>query len=127
MYQRRHMLEPHDTTLLANLANRISAAVQRPIQYMHMPVPPTRSDDAYFAPLAELQLHPETELYLGLVHASDGEHGTRKRMRSAERVVKRFGIASECGLGWEPPDSLVPLFRLYAACADAAADEATSE
>ena len=124
MYQRRHMLEPRDTAMLVNVANRISAAVQRPLQYIHMPVPPARSDDAYFAPLADLRLHAETELYLGLVHESDGEAGTRKRMRAAERLVQRFGIASECGLGWEPAESLIPLFRLYAACADAPAGRA---
>ncbi len=127
MYQRRHMLEPRDTTLLTNVANRTSAAVQRAIQYFHMPVPPARSDDAYFAPLTELRLHPETELYLGLVHGSDGEDGTRKRMRAAEHVVKKFGIASECGLGWEAPESLIPLFRLYAACASAPVDGATRQ
>jgi hypothetical protein len=119
MFQRRHMLEPRDTALLVDIANRISAAVQRSIEYIHMPVPPARSDEAYFAPLSDLRIHPETELYLGLVHASDGEAGTRKRMRTAEHVFERFGIASECGLGWEPPESLLPLFRLYAACTEA--------
>jgi hypothetical protein len=37
-----------------------------------MPVPKGRTDDAYFAPLDNLRLHPETKLYLGLVHRCDG-------------------------------------------------------
>ena len=80
-----------------------------------MPVPPNRSDAAYFAPLSRLRLHPETELYLGLVHLVDGVAGTRQRMAAAEMVVPHFGVASECGLGWEPAETLVPLLQLYAA------------
>ena len=38
-----------------------------------------RSDDQYFAPLAELALKPEPQLFLGLVHYTDGLEGTRKR------------------------------------------------
>jgi len=30
-------------------------------------------------------------------------------------VVPHFGVASECGLGWEPAETLVPLLQLYAA------------
>ena len=62
-----------------------------------------RDDDAYFAPLADLQLPAETELYLGLVHRQDGAEGaaaggrpparpricsrhTRRSLRSGESV-----------------------------------------
>src|SRR5271170_3585457 len=37
-----------------------------------MPVPRERDDVAYFAPLKVLKLHPRTELYLELVHRTDG-------------------------------------------------------
>jgi hypothetical protein len=115
MAARKHFREPEDTSRLVDLANRISSTVQRSIQWVHMPVPPNRSDAAYFAPLSRLRLHPETELYLGLVHLVDGVAGTRQRMAAAEMVVPHFGVASECGLGWEPAETLVPLLQLYAA------------
>jgi hypothetical protein len=40
-----------------------------------MPVPRDRSDDAYFASLDQLKLAPESRLYLGLVHYTDGVEG----------------------------------------------------
>src|SRR2546430_3323840 len=51
----------------------------------HLPVPRDRTDPAYYAPLAALRLRPETELYLGLVHATDGVEGSARRMEVARR------------------------------------------
>lgn len=69
----RHFKEPADTAKLVDIANAISAGVQRPIQWISMPVPRNRTDDAYFAPLRGLRL--QTQLYLGLVHVTDGPRG----------------------------------------------------
>jgi hypothetical protein len=44
-----------------------------------MPVPRNRDDHAYFLPLHDLRISPETELFLGLVHDSDGTEGARRR------------------------------------------------
>ena len=110
----RHFKQPEDTRLLTDLANRIVAGVQRPITWLHLPVPVDRSDDAYFAPLRDLRLDPETELYLGLVHDTDGVEGTRRRIEVARRVVPTFGVATECGLGRRPPESIPALLRLHA-------------
>jgi hypothetical protein len=62
-----------------------------------MPVPIDRADDAFSAPLGNLQLGTGTELYLGLVHARDGD-GTAGRMAAAGKHVSAFGVASECGI-----------------------------
>ena len=43
---------------MVELANLIASRVQRPITWMHMPVPIDRVDDAFFAPLAELSCIP---------------------------------------------------------------------
>jgi methionine synthase II (cobalamin-independent) len=95
----RHFVEPQDATKMTELANAISSAIARKIAWIHMPVPQERSDEAFFAPLKKLKLHRETELYLGLVHLSDGVEGTRRRMAAASKYVKRFGVATECGMG----------------------------
>src|SRR5215470_5197635 len=68
----RHVVEPIDTGDMVALANYLSRAISRPIQLIHMPVPRNRADDGYFAPLDRLELRPETELCLGLVHYTDG-------------------------------------------------------
>jgi hypothetical protein len=72
-----------------------------------------RSDDQYFAPLAELALKPESELFLGLVHYTDGLEGTRKRIAAAEKVVGNFGIATEYGLGRRRPETIPELLRTH--------------
>jgi hypothetical protein len=110
----KHFKEPADTTLLVKIANAISADSPRPIQWIHMPVPKERDDSAYFAPLKGLKLRPETRLFLGLVHPGDGIEGTRRRMAMAERFVKDFGIATECGFGRRPPETVPALLRVHA-------------
>ena len=109
----QHFKAPEDTSNLVEVANALSSSVKREINWIHMPVPRDRSDDAYFAPLANLRLHPETELYLGLVHFTDGVEGTRRRVASAQRVVADFGIATECGLGRRPAETIPDLLRIH--------------
>src|SRR6185312_9861903 len=75
----RHVVEPNDMGDMVSLANRLARAIARAIQLIHMPVPRDRTDDAYFAPLAGLELKAGTELCLGLVHYTDGVAGTRQR------------------------------------------------
>lgn len=94
----KHLIEPFDTTKLVEFANLIIDNTLRPIGYFHMPVPIDRDDDDYFQPLEGLRLPPETELYLGLVHAGDGAAGTKKRMAVARKYFAEFGIATECGM-----------------------------
>lgn len=111
----RHFKEPEDTARLVEIANGICDGVSRTINWIHLPVPRDRTDEAYFAPLRNLRLHPETELYLGLVHQTDGVEGTRRRIATAQRVVPRFGVATECGLGRRPPETIPDLLRTHAA------------
>ena len=94
----RHFVEPTDATKMVEFANLIHGVANRPITWVHLPVPIDRTDDAFYMPLRELHLDPETELYLGLVHARDGVAGTRRRMEVAKKYVADFGIASECGI-----------------------------
>jgi methionine synthase II (cobalamin-independent) len=114
----KHVVEPTDTGLMVGLTDKLSQRIGRSIEWVHMPVPIGRNDDAYFAPLKDLRLRPETELYLGLVHHSDGAAGTRARIAAAEKVVKDFGIATECGLGRRDPATLPELLRIHAEVAD---------
>jgi hypothetical protein len=94
----KHIVQPKDATKLVEVANGLVQAVKRPITYIHVPVPIDRTDDAYFKPFADLKLHGDTELYLGVVHWQDGVEGTRKRIAAAQRHVRDFGVASECGI-----------------------------
>jgi hypothetical protein len=111
----RHFKEPDDMTRLVDIANAITSGVQRPVQWISMPVPRNRADDAYFAPLRDLRLPDATELYLGLVHLTDGADGTRQRIEAARRATDRpFGVATECGFGRRPAQTIPELPRIHA-------------
>jgi hypothetical protein len=92
----------------------LSAALNRRLDFLHVPVPRNRDDDAYFEPLKDLALAPETELYLGLVHYTDGVEGTLRRMATADRHLKTYGIGTECGFGRRPPETVRPLLEIHA-------------
>lgn len=94
----RHFLEPLDAGRMVEVCNAFAQNVRHKIAYVHLPVPIDRSDDGYFEPLKDLSIDPATEIYLGLVHGADGAEGTRRRIATASRHVKDFGIATECGM-----------------------------
>jgi len=113
--QHRHFTEPADATRLVEIADALSASLGRPLNWLHVPVPRGRTDDAYYAPLRELRLRPETELYLGVVHYTDGIAGTARRIEAARRCAPGFGIATECGWGRRAPSTLPELLRIHRA------------
>jgi hypothetical protein len=110
----KHAVEPMDMGDMVDVADRLCADIKRTIELIHMPVPRDRSDDAYFAPLARLRLRPETGLCVGLVHYTDGVAGTRKRLAAAERHIRDFSIATECGFGRRDPATIPELLRIHA-------------
>jgi hypothetical protein len=98
----QHFKQPDDARKLVEMANGISAAARRRVDWIHLPVPRDRDDAAYFEPLRDLDLQPGCELYLGLVHYTDGVEGTDRRVATARRFVSDFGVATECGMGRRP-------------------------
>jgi hypothetical protein len=117
-WEHKHPRDPVNAGAMVEMANALAQRVQRPIDWLHMPVPRDRADDAYFAPLADLKLQPRTKLFLGLVHYTDGVEGTRKRMQAADRFVTDYGIATECGLGRRVGQDILELLRIHQHVAD---------
>lgn len=113
--EHRHFKEPADAGKLVDVANGIAAGISRPLNWVHMPVPRDRNDAAYFEPLRQLSLPAESELYLGLVHLTDGAEGTRARIATAQGIVEQFGVATECGFGRRDPATIPDLLDLHAA------------
>lgn len=110
-------LAPEDATSLVGLANGIAERVERAVQWIHMAVALERAGEAWFAPLGQLRLHPETRLVLGLIDERDGEAGNAERIAAARRVVPRFGLATPCGWGSRAAEAIPELLRLHAAAA----------
>jgi hypothetical protein len=113
----QHFTQPTDAAILVRVANALVDGLDRPLNWLHLPVPRERDDEAYYAPLADLRLAGDTELYLGLVHRTDGMEGTQRRIAAASKVVPAFGISTECGLGRRPPETVPGLLDLHAAVA----------
>ena len=113
----QHFTQPTDAAILVRVANALVEGLDRPLNWLHLPVPRERDDEEYYSPLADLRLGVETELYLGLVHRTDGMEGTQRRMAAASKVVATFGISTECGLGRRPPETVPELLELHAAVA----------
>jgi hypothetical protein len=114
----KHAAEPTDMGDMVEFTNRLMRGLTRPVQMVHMPVPRDRPDEAYFAPLRQLKLTPETQLCLGLVHHTDGVDGTRRRMATADKFVRDYSIATECGFGRRDPATIPELLRIHAQAAE---------
>ena len=108
----RHFVEPHSLENATRIATASVQAIERTIDFCHIPVPRGRHDDAYFAPLADWPEHAG-KLFLGLVHHTDGVKGTKRRLATAKRYINNFGIATECGFGRRPRETLPELMRIH--------------
>jgi hypothetical protein len=118
----RHLIEPENLALSVRMANLAIARSNRSVDWVHMPVPIARGDDAYFAPLRELQIG-DAEVFLGLIHLHDGIEGSLTRARAARRYLSRFGVAAECGLGRRGRDTLAEVLRIHREVAEHLAED----
>jgi hypothetical protein len=109
----KHFKEPDDTAKLVEVANAVTARATRDIDWLHLPVPKERDDERYYAPLRNLKLKAETELYLGLIHLSDGVAGAQRRIAAARSAIDDFGVATECGFGRRASGTIPELLKLH--------------
>jgi hypothetical protein len=108
----RHFIEPESLALSVRMANLAIAHSGRRVDWVHMPVPIGRGDDAYFAPLSDLA-SGATRIFLGLIHRHDGVDGALTRAKAARHYLARFGVAAECGLGRRQPETLAALLTIH--------------
>jgi hypothetical protein len=115
----KHFFDPVTARHLVDIANAIAGAVKHPIAYFHLPVPLSRATDDFFVPMRDFTLAPETEIYLGLIHAVDGIEGANKRIELARKYVLKFGVATECGFARaRKPDVVRRLLAIHAGVAE---------
>ena len=114
----QHIIEPENLATCVSFANAISEGTSRTLNWVHMPVPRKRDDQGYFESLERLNLEPDCELYLGLIHHTDGVEGTQKRLKTAEKFISNFGVATECGFGRRPEQTIPALLEIHAQVAD---------
>jgi hypothetical protein len=115
-----NLVRPATAQSLVNLMNDIGEAVERRIDFFHIPVPRVHTDYTFFAPLSQWSKRPETHLFLGLVTRGDPV-GNLKRIAAAKRIFPHFGVASECGWGRTDPAQLPEIFSEHRKAAEAIA------
>ncbi|MGB6448040.1 MAG: hypothetical protein WBF47_23300 [Xanthobacteraceae bacterium] len=93
--------QPGDLGQAVKLANAFVEASGRPVDWIHVPVL-DRSDDKFFAPLADLR--PQgARVYLGAIHNMSR---IKERIAVARRYLPKFGLSAYCGFGRQPPSEL---------------------
>jgi len=105
-----HLVQPKDSAILVEMMEGIAAATKRRIDFLHIPVPKGRTDEAYYAPLKTWKRPPGTKLYLGLLHHDD-DAGDKARIAVARKFVEDFGLSAECGWGRTEPGRLPGLLK----------------
>ena len=108
-YGHQHFTQPESLALQVELVNAVVPEARRLVNWFSFTVPQSRSDEAYFAPLAGLRISPETELYFGLVpyHPDDQPAGTADEqsrlidahLPASPAGARDWGICTECGMG----------------------------
>lgn len=101
----RHVY-PRDASTIVEVSNGLSRHVARRIDAIQAATVTTWNRLAHWQPLANLAIEPETEFYLGLVHAEDGAAGARYRAALAAKFLGGFGLSTECGLGRHSAEQL---------------------
>ena len=109
----KHIVEPKDLEVAVGFANGICDLSPRRVDYIHMPVPRDRDDEAYFKPLEKFEVPSDTRLVPGLVHYTDGVAGTRSRMAVADRFTRDYDIGTECGFGRRAPETIPELLHIH--------------
>jgi hypothetical protein len=107
-----HLVEPTDLSDSVRMANLAISSAKRNVDWVHMPVPLNRGDDDYFRPLRDLK-SDGAEVFLGLIHLHDGVGGSFRRVEVAQRYLRTFGVATECGLGRRSSETLPELLRIH--------------
>jgi len=82
------------TVVLANAAMAVTA---HKVQFLHIPTLAS-TDDAWFAPLAELKADG-ARVYMGAIHHLHGARGMGDQLRVIKRYLSDFGLGSPCGFG----------------------------
>ncbi|MEM7113179.1 MAG: hypothetical protein AAF614_12155 [Chloroflexota bacterium] len=102
------LMKQDDMAVVVRFTNDLVDTLTRPLNFIHLPVSDPQADDAFFAPLADLDLRPPAELYLGLINPRDAG-GDQRRMVAARAYFAEFGVATECGWGRKNRDRVQSL------------------
>jgi ubiquinone/menaquinone biosynthesis C-methylase UbiE len=105
-----------DLRLAVEVANALAASIGRPLHWLHMPAAGDPAAIDFFAPLHELRLHAETELYLGLLRPDEPPSRALERAAVAYELAGEHGLATPCGWGRLAPARVPELLSAHVEC-----------
>jgi hypothetical protein len=111
------MKDMDDLGLCVRMTEEALARIDRRVDYVHMPAL-KHPQPEFFAPLGGLE-GQDVDVYLGIIHHTDGVEGFSERMEMARRYRDRFGIGSVCGYGRVDPAELPQILAVHRDCAAA--------
>jgi hypothetical protein len=107
-YGHEHWKQPESLQMQVDLANAVTSASRRRLDFVSLTVPRDREDSGYFAAL-RLSTGSDTELNFALVpyHPADQAPGTTERqvehidtaLAASAAGAREWGICTECGMG----------------------------
>ncbi len=109
----KHVIEPKDARTCVAFANAICLKAGRKVDWIHIPIPRGWDASNYYEPLSDLKILKGTEVFLGLVHHTDGIDGTNRRLNLARKHLPNFGLATECGFGRRDPATVHGLLEIH--------------
>jgi methionine synthase II (cobalamin-independent) len=138
-YRHRHLSVPESLETQVALANAVSAAAGRLVNWFAITVPQDEVRKSFFAPLAGLHLDPDTELYFGIVpyypdRQAPGVTEAQIRLinsyvssaHGTGRAPGQWGVCTECGMARVERQDVERLLDLHARIAAPIAEPATS-
>jgi len=128
----QHFKQPESLALQVQVANAVTAAARRPVNWFSFTVPQAQRDSGYFAPLADLRTGPGTELYFALVPYYPASQAAGTTAEQAAHIDTHFakstagsrdwGICTECGMGRVQADDVPTLLDLHRTILDTHGD-----
>jgi methionine synthase II (cobalamin-independent) len=117
-YGHKHFVEPASLATQVDVIHALGEKASRPVSFYSLTVPQDMSAPEYFAPLADLRVPDETELYLALVpyHPESQAPGTTAeqiRLVDEQLGAREWGICTECGMGRVERDDVLPMLDAY--------------
>jgi len=122
-YGHQHFKQPESLALQVSVLNAVTAAAKRTVSFVSFTVPQYQRDQSYFAPLAGLAAHPDTELNFALVpyHPADQAPGTSDdqvqfidaALAASPGGPRAWGVCTECGMGRAEREEIPGLLDLH--------------
>ena len=114
-YKNEHLIQPEDCRTCVAIFNPVAEAIERRIDWVHIPVPIERDDDTYFAPSTSCASRPRPSSTWGWCITATAARELNVASRRPSGMPAPSVSPPRCGMGHRPPErGGGPLLRPHA-------------